>query len=78
MRDATRRLETSSALSPAQMEAVGELCDFAGYSAAKPGRAKPWLFLVCLHDASSVRRWNGTEGLLRIVISGGRDVAGPL
>ena len=56
MRDATRRLETSSALSRAQMEALGEACDFARTVAQQAGRASPRLLLVSLHDASSVRR----------------------
>ena len=57
MRDAARRLETSSALSLAQMEALGEACDFARTVAQQAGRAKPLgCFLVLLHDASSVQR----------------------
>ena len=77
MRDATRRQETSSALSLAQMEAVGESCDVAGTrERRKAGSRKAGLLLVSLHDASSVRGWKRTGALLRIALSAGRAVLG--
>ena len=54
MRDAARRLETSSALSLAQMEVAAELCDLRDDCTAQSRRSTGFAFASVLRAASSL------------------------